>query len=113
MKTEFKVDKFKQKVIEEVKKAVVNNLGDFLDSLRNDQRQDAQDCIDGITNNTIKLALADTDEEKEQYKRTIEHYKNALENIEGAVAYKTYSRVVQIIGDVIMAIGAAAVAALL
>lgn len=107
------MEALKKQIMVQSTEAIASNLKDFMSSLKEEQKQDAEDCIHGIAELTIKMALSVDEEEKEAIKATIGHYKNALENIEGAVAYKTYNRVIKIVGDVIAGIGIAVVAVLL
>ena len=107
------MDKLKAKLLDESISIAKNELGDFFNELKEDHRADAEECIESIAELTIKMALTADENEKEAIRATIGHFKNSLENIEGAIAYKSYSRLIKIIGDVIAAIGVGVVSALL
>ena len=104
---------FKEYLIKESVKAINTNLKTFLNELEDEYKVIAKDAIESITQLTIKMALTTSDKEKEECKATIAHYKNALENIDAATQYKTYSKIIKTIGEVIAAIGVGVTSALL
>jgi hypothetical protein len=89
------------------------SLKDFLNNLDSEEKQLAKECIDNITTMTIEYAIETDEKERERIKNSIEHYKNALINLEAIASLEAYGIVISTIGNVIKVILTVAVATLL
>ena len=108
-----RMENFKSKVYQESFKIFEESLKSFFDSLNSEEKVLARECVDNITTMTIEYAMETNETERERIKNSMEHYKNALLNLEASASIEAYGVVISTIGNVIKVILTVAVATLL